>query len=102
MKKIIVIERNNSFQFDSIEDLVKGLLGDDYYNMNEIQKQEILKRKTFYNKINNKDISIAKNRNLYNNLNNKVFIDNEYTYILSLVSLDIIVLLERKDADIFF
>lgn len=104
MKNIIVIEQNNSFQFDSIEDLIKGLLDDNYYNMSEIQKKEILKKKAFLNKINNKELSIVEIKDLANNINldNKILISNEYTYILSLASSNIIILLERKDADIFF
>ena len=86
MKKIIVIEQENKFQYDSIEELVKELLDENYYNINEEQKYEILKRKAALNKINN---------------NNQINIENEYTYILSLANLNIITVLERKDADIF-
>lgn len=94
MKKLIIIEKENKYQFDSIEDLVKELVDENYYNMNQEQKKEILNKKASFNILNK--IGIKQKE-----IENKIITTNEYTYILSLSNLDIITILERKDADIF-
>ena len=102
MKKIIVIEQENKYQYDSIEELVKDILDEKYYNFSQEQKKEILKKKANLNIINKKDVTIQDNFTIENNsIENKIITTNEYTYILSLANLDIITILEQKDADIF-
>ena len=45
MKKIILIEQENKYQYDSIEELAKDLLDEEYYNMNQKQKKELLNKR---------------------------------------------------------
>lgn len=100
MKKIILIEQENKYQYDSIEELAKDLLDEEYYNMNQKQKKELLNKKANLNKVNKKGVIISENiKN--NDIDNKIITTNEYTYIISLANLDIITILEQKDADIF-
>lgn len=102
MKKIIVIEQENKYQYDSIEELVKDILDEEYYNMGQEQKKEILNKKANLNRLNRKGITIQDDFTKKNNsIENKIITTNEYTYILSLANLDIITILEQKDADVF-
>lgn len=91
MKKLIVIEQGNKYQYDSIEELVKDLIDENYYSMNQEQRAEIINKKARLNMLNK----------IGSTESDKIITINEYTYILSLASLDIITILERKDADIF-
>ena len=79
MKKIILIEQENKYQYDSIEELAKDLLDEEYYNMNQKQKKELLNKKANLNKVNKKGVIISENiKN--NDIDNKIITTNEYTY----------------------
>ena len=87
LKKLILIEGKNEFQTDNLEDIVKVLIDKDYYNLDEESKLEKIRIKALANTIGSSDI--------------KLETKDEISYILSLLTKDKIVLLERKDADVF-
>ena len=87
LKNLIVIEEDRQEQFDTVEELVKALLHPNYYEMTPEEKEKILKLKSAQNSIGMPQ--------------NSIIIQDEITYILSLVALDKIILLERKEADLF-
>ena len=102
LKKIIVIENENKEQCDTLEELVKILLDDDYYKFDKEKRKEIMKQKAYANCINNKyevveDIDIKEIKDL----DNKFVIKDEMTYILSLLITNNVLLLERKDSNVF-
>lgn len=103
LKNLILIENNKSLQMSNVDELIKHILGDNYYNLpkeKQIELMELnLKASTansnyniaMLNKNNIKEISTEKS----------VVIYDEITYILSLVILNRFILLEKKDSDIF-
>ena len=87
LKKLILIEGKNEFQTDDLEDIVKVLIDKDYYNLDKESKLEKIRIKALANTLGDNDINLITK--------------DEITYILSLLTTDKIVLLERKDADVF-
>lgn len=101
LKNIVVIENDLSIQCDTLEELVKLLIDEKYYEMTEIKKIERMEMKALANCINNKmEIIKEQDINEQENLDNKFIIKDEFTYILSLLQTNKIILLERKDASI--
>lgn len=101
LKKLIVIENGQDYQFDSKEELVKAMLDENYYEMTDQEKKKIIEKKAQANcavaKINN-----PKFRNMkFEEIENMLILKNEITYILSLLRLGNLTILERKDANIF-
>ena len=99
LKKIIIIENGEEVQCDTLEDVVKALLDENYYNMNNEQKIEIRKVRAMANCLNNK-MEVVFNAES-NCLDGKFIIKNEITYILSLLTLNQVLLIEKKDSNIF-
>lgn len=109
MKDYIVIENENNNQFDSVEELIDYIFGNEYKNLNN--KEKLYKRyeKAFYLKIvlNNKDIEIVESdigvlldkytytKKEYDK-NYAIIIDDEISLIKSLCKYNQIVLLEKK------
>ena len=52
LKKLIIIENNKEFQFDTIEELVKVLIDKDFYAMSQNEKVEKMKMKALANCLN--------------------------------------------------
>ena len=102
LKKIIIIENNNQIQCNTLEDVVKILIDKNYYNMTTTQRMEKMKKKALANCINTK-IKIVENiePDALENLNDIFIIKDEFTYILSLLIANKIMLLERKDSNVF-
>ena len=101
LKKIIIIENNNKVQCDTEEEVIKILIDNKYYELNEKEKFEQREIKALANCINNnmkvvKDIDLNKE-----NIDNKFIIKDEKTYIYSLLITNNIMLLERVDSDIY-
>ncbi len=101
MAKLIVFEEEYKYEFNSIEELVKKIMGEDYYNLNNTQKQNKVKFLTRLNMINNKLPTIVYNEYKNNFEENAYIINDEITYILSLLRLNKFSLFEEKDANIF-
>ena len=94
LKKLIAIENGESYQYDTLEDLVKDLIDENFYNMEQNEKVEIMQRK-----------AIANSYNLLDDIEEKSKIidriEDELTYILYLLTTNNVVLLEHKESEIF-
>lgn len=102
LKKIIIIENGKECQFDTIEEVVKKLIDKDYYEMNKEQKNKKMRMKALANCINNKrEIVQELPLDINDDIEGKFIIRDEITYILSLLITNNIILLERKDSNIF-
>ena len=102
LKKIIIIENENSIQCENLEEVVKLLIDKNFYNLTWKEKIEIMKMKALANCINNKMKVLEDNDIKENNDLDKAFIiKDEITYILSLLKTNNILLLEHKDSSIF-
>ena len=103
MKNLVLIYEGKNEEFDTFEELEKFIIGDDFENISEI-----LYKKAFpLSKIYAVQIYNTKEGLLYNlndqtiELKNPIIIDNVKTYLLSLCRLNIIMLLEKRGANIF-
>lgn len=99
LKKLIIIEDGKEVQCDSLEELVKLLIDNKYYDMSDEEKIEKMKIKALANTLNNKMEIVEEIFD--DNIEGKFIIKDEITYVLSLISTDKLILLERKDANIF-
>ena len=102
LKKLIIIEGKNEYQSDELQDIVKMLIDDNYYNMTQEEKINIMRIRAKANclNINKKSVDIDEIEE-DTNLNDKFVVGNEIIYILSLLTTYNVVLLERIDSDIF-
>lgn len=105
LKQLILIENNKKYQFSDKQNLIKYLLGNTYFQLSNKDKLELLIYNAFAKCLNTeyKPVTIVKNNiNTIDINNDKNFIIyDENTYILSLLLLNKIMILERKDANIF-
>lgn len=101
MEKLIVIEGKEKYQYKNLKSLVQGFINSNYYDMNEREKKEELEKKAVANtrQDNNKIVRISNDKNNFEK--DEFVINNEVTYILSLLRFNKIVLLEKIDANIF-
>ena len=98
LKKLIIIENGEEVQCDTLEELVKILIDENYYNMTDSEKKENMKIKALANCMNNKIEIVDEIKS--SNIEGCFIIKNEITYILSLLTINKVVLLERVDANI--
>ena len=94
LKKLIAIENGESYQYDTLEDLVKDLIDKNFYNMEQNEKVEIMQRKAIANSYSLLD-DIEKKTKMIDK------IEDEWTYILYLLTTNNVVLLEHKESEIF-
>lgn len=99
LNKVIIIEDDNKVQCDSVEEVVKTLIDEKYYELDEKEKLEKREMKAIANCINN-SFEIVENVNS-KDLENKFVIKDETTYVLSLLIINRIILLERIDSNIY-
>ena len=99
LNKVIIIEDDNKVQCDSVEEVVKTLIDEKYYELDEKEKLEKREMKAIANCINN-SFEIVENANS-KDLENKFVIKDETTYVLSLLIINKIILLERIDSNIY-
>ena len=92
LKKLIAIENGESYQYDTLEELVKDLIDENFYEMQQNEKVKIIQKKAVANSFN-----LSKDKNL--EIIDKI--EDEMTYILYLLTTNNIVLLEHKDSEIF-
>lgn len=101
MEKLIVIEGRESYQYSNINDLIKNFINKDYFNMSVEERKNELEKKIMANTI-QRNIKVVKLENNIKNFSHNAFVlYDEITYILSMLKFNIIILLERKDAEIF-
>ena len=92
LKKLIAIENGESYQYDTLEELVKDLIDENFYNMKQNEKMEIMQKKAVANSFN-----LSEDKNL--EITDKI--EDEMTYILYLLTTNNVVLLEHKESEIF-
>lgn len=97
LKNLILIENDDKYQYDNLEELVKGIIDKDYYNMTEQQKLEKRDLKAFANCLMT-DVEVV--NDVPSNLENKFINIDEITYIYSLLRLNKVVLLESTSSNI--
>ena len=103
LDKLIIIEDDKDYQYSTFEEIVKYLINENYYNLTKQEKENIIMKKAIENAI-DKGLKIIKNKNQIKekDLNKSFIIIDEMTVILSIIKdQSKIVLLERKDSNIF-
>lgn len=101
MEKLIVIEGKEKYQYKDLKSLVQGFINSNYYDMDEKEKQNELEKKAVANNMLSKSKIIKINNEKKSFEKDEFVINNEVTYILSLLRFNKIVLLEKIDANIF-
>ena len=99
LKDLIIIENGIEVQCDDLESVVKVLIDENYYNLSDEEKKNIIKIKALAN-------NLGLNMNIIEDISNediegKFIIKDEITYILSLLATNKILLLENKEANFF-
>ena len=94
LKKLIAIENGEGYQYETLEDLVKDLIDENFYDMQQNEKVEIMQKKAVANSFN---LFEDKDKNL--RIIDKI--KDELTYILYLLTTNNVVLLEHKESEIF-
>lgn len=102
LKKIILIENDKEYQCDTMQEVVKKLIDENYYNFTQEEKINKMKMLALANCLNNKK-EIIEEYELDTNfsIEGKFIIKDEMTYILSLLLINNIILLERIDSNVF-
>lgn len=111
MNNYILITNDKNIKFDNIEDIMKHLLGDDYYTLSE--EQRFIRR--YENAFNSIMMSGTKENIVHTllgviednykaiqkeyNLKTDFIIDTDITYLLSLCRLNKFLLLEKVDSN---
>ena len=101
LDKLIIIKDDKDYQCSTFEEIVKYLINENYYNLTKQEKENIMMKKAIENAI-DKGLKIIKNKDQIKDLNKSFIIIDEMTVILSIIKdQSKIVLLERKDSNIF-
>lgn len=100
MKDLILIEGNEKYQFDTLEELIETIIHKQYYEMSENVKKEQLELKAFANCM-QENIDIVSKGEKLTSIDGKFIIHDEVTYVLSLLLLNKVMLLERTNSNIF-
>lgn len=98
MKKLILIENGEAEQYDTLPELVRGIIDENFYNMSLEERKNVMEKKALANCLNTKK-EVTYEIPFEGNIEDKFIISDEMTYILSLLSLNRLQLLERKDKD---
>lgn len=99
LNNLIAIEKKNDYQCNTINELVKKLIDEKYYELTLEQRKNKMKMLAMANTL-NKKMEIVDNYSC-DNINGKFIIKDEFTYILSLLICGNIVLLEKKESNVF-
>lgn len=102
LKKIILIENDKEYQCDTMQEVVKKLIDENYYSFTQEEKINKMKMLALANCLNNKK-EIIEEYELDTNfsIEGKFIIKDEMTYVLSLLLTNNIILLERIDSNVF-
>ena len=99
LNNLIAIEKKNDYQCNTINELVKKLIDEKYYELTLEHRKNKMKMLAMANTL-NKKMEIVDNCSC-DNINGKFIIKDEFTYILSLLICGNIVLLEKKESNVF-
>ena len=101
LDELIIIKDDKDYQCNTFEEIVKYLINENYYNLTKQEKENIMMKKAIEKAV-DKGLKIIKNNNQIKDLNKSFIIIDEMTVILSIIKdQSKIVLLERKDSNIF-
>lgn len=103
LDKLIIIKDDEDYQCSTFEEIVKYLINENYYNLTKQEKENIMMKKAIEKAV-DKGLKIIKNKDQIKekDLNKSFIIIDEMTVILSIIKdQSKIVLLERKDSNIF-
>lgn len=100
MKKLILIEGDDKYQFDSLEEMVRSIIDDKYYEMSRLEKKKLLDMKAFASSLPYK-VNIVDRLKKDEPIEGNFIIYDEITYIFSLLLLNKVTLLESTDSNIF-
>lgn len=101
LDKLIIIKDDKDYQCSTFEEIVKYIINENYYNLTKQEKENIMMKKAIEKAV-DKGLKIIKNNNQIKDLNKSFIIIDEMTVILSVIKdQSKIVLLERKDSNIF-
>lgn len=97
-KNYVVVEYEKKYEFDKIEDIIKSILGENYYDLSEEEKYKKLKLKTYINAVaKNIPIIEMKDTKQTPNIENEIYIlKDEMTFLLSLAKNKDIVIFEKE------
>ena len=98
MKDLILIVGEEKKQFDIKEELIENLLGSDYYDLTEEEQQKRRYLKAMINLMGDEK-KISNSTDIKED--GAFYINNEDTYIMSLLKMDRVILLERKGAMVY-
>lgn len=98
LKKVIIIENEKDYQCDTLQEIVKMLIDENYYNFTSEEKKNKMEMLALANTL-NQNVKIVDECNC--EVEGNFIIKDEITYILSLLITGNVMLLERKDSDIF-
>lgn len=104
MDNIVIVENNEKYCFNTLEEAVKQFLGEDFYNLNDEDKYKVLRLKTVRNSVFNNNVPVVdlrKGEEISNIKNKQYIVYDEETFFLSLAKNNDIVLYENKNANIF-
>ena len=103
MKPIIVVENGEKYEYNGIEDMVKALLGENYYNLPENEKISKLRLKTYMNAtLRNLPIKDLTNGEKVEEIEKRQYIIlDEITFLLSLAKNNDIVIYENENSEEF-
>lgn len=104
MDNIVIVENNEKYCFNTLEEAVKQFLGEDFYNLNDEDKYKVLRLKTVRNSVFNNNVPVVdlrKGEEISNIKNKQYIVYDEETFFLSLAKNNDIVLYENKNANTF-
>jgi hypothetical protein len=93
LKNLILIENDEKYQYDTLEELVCTIIDKDFYQLSDAEKKEKLELKAVANSIQEKILD--KNYDVYKNF----VLNDEITYIYSLLMLNKIMILENVESN---
>ncbi len=101
MENLIVVERKEKYQYKDIKSLIEDLINENYFNMSKEEQMEELEKKTVANAM-LRNIKIVKiDKGIKDFDENAFVVCDEITYLLSMLKFNVIILLEKTDANIF-
>ena len=101
LDKFIIIENGKDYQCNTFEEVVKYFIGENYYNLTMVEQKNIIMKIAIDNALDSNLKIVSKAKNI-DNIKKSFIVIDEITVILSILKNQTkIVLLERKDSNIF-
>lgn len=103
LKNLILIENGKSKGFDNLEDLIRELLGSNYYNLGKEEKMELMELNAKAKVLNSEyNVVILNNENKSKiSVDSNFVVYDEITYVLSSLLVKRYFILEKESCNIF-